>query len=72
VETDTTFLLRVLADGRSHTLTEILSASLAERGCGLTVHSRAADLRKRGYNVVNERVRDGMRGRGSAYRLEAS
>ena len=68
-ETDAAFLLRVLSDGKPHILEEILQASFAERGCGLTVHSRAAELRKQGYEVVN-RVSGGARGRRvSVYRL---
>lgn len=67
-ETDTEFLLRVLRDGLPHSLNEILQRSFRERGCGLTVHSRAADLRrKRGYDVRN--WKDGERGAGSWYRL---
>lgn len=68
VETDSDFLLRVLRDGRPHSLNEILQRSFRERGCGLTVHSRAADLRvKRGYDIRN--WKDGERGAGSWYRL---
>lgn len=69
-ETDCEFLHRVLSDGRPHNLNEILQRSFAERGCGLTVHSRAANLRKRGLNIVN--WKDGQRGAGSWYRLESS
>lgn len=67
IETDADFLLRVLRDGRPHNLNEILRRSMAERGCGLTIHSRASDLRKRGYDVRN--WKDGQRGQGSWYRL---
>jgi len=67
VETDADFLLRVLRDGRPHNLNEILRLSMAQRGCGLTTHSRAADLRKRGYDIRN--WKDGQRGNGSWYRL---
>jgi hypothetical protein len=49
--TDADFLARVLADGAWHTLDEILAESFRERGCGMTVHSRAATLRKRGWTV---------------------
>jgi hypothetical protein len=70
--TDADFLLSVLADGRAHTLNEILQRSFKERGCGLTVHSRAADLRKRGHEVMNETVPGARRGYGSAYRLISS
>ena len=69
--TDTQFLLSVLNDGKPHSLNEILLRSLKERGCGLTVHSRAADLRKslreEGYTVVN--TKKGWRGNGSLYQL---
>ena len=71
MKTDAPFLLGVLADGRPHTLNEILQASFAERGCGITVHSRAADLRKQGHVVVNETVPGAKRGAGSTYRLVA-
>ena len=67
-ETDADFLLRVLRDGKPHNLNEILQRSFRERGCGLTVHSRAAELRtKRGYDIHN--WKDGERGAGSWYRL---
>lgn len=66
-ETDADFLLRVLRDGRPHNLNEILRRSMAERGCGITVHSRASSLRKRGYDIRN--WKDGQRGNGSWYRL---
>lgn len=68
--TDCDFLERVLADGQPHSLNEILRRSFAERGHGLTVHSRAADLRKRGLNVAN--WKDGDRGNGSWYQLGTS
>jgi len=68
METDAAFLLRVLSDGRPHSLNEILQASFAERGCGLTVHSRAADLRNQGHLIVNERVKGAERGASSTYR----
>ena len=67
--TDRDFLLKVLGDYQPHTLNEILSLSLAERGCGLTVHSRAADLRRDGYLISNTAIGGGKR-RGSVYRLE--
>ena len=44
--TDVDFLLSVLADGEAHSQAEILRRSFDERGHGLTVHSRAADLRR--------------------------
>jgi hypothetical protein len=65
--TDCEFLLRVLSDGEPHSLNEVLRRSFAERGCGLTVHSRAADLRRQGHLVAN--WKDGERGDGSWYRL---
>lgn len=65
--TDTEFLLRVLEDGGWHSLNSILQRSFAERGCGLTVHSRASDLRARGYLVEHRMM--GRRGEGSMYRL---
>lgn len=65
--TDAAFLLAVLADGREHSLSEILAVSIAERGFGMTVHSRVSDLRKRGYRVDHRTV--GKRGAGSLYRL---
>ena len=72
METDLAFMLRVLADGRPHTLNELLQRSFAERGCGLTVHSRASDLRKRGHSVTNIRIAGAKRGAGSAYQLKAA
>jgi hypothetical protein len=65
--TDCDFVLEVLADGREHSLNDILRASFAERGCGLTVHSRVSDLRKRGHRIQHRTV--GKRGAGSLYRL---
>jgi hypothetical protein len=69
METDAQFLLRVLSDGRPHSLNEILQASFAERGCGLTVHSRASDLRSQGHIIVHETVKGAERGAGHTYRL---
>lgn len=66
--TDAEFLLSVLEDCREHTLTEILQRSFRERGCGLTVHSRASDLRRRGYEISNSPMPRGQRG--SVYRLQ--
>lgn len=67
-ETDCDFLERVLSDGEPHNLNAILRQSFAERGVGLTVHSRAAELRtKRSLDVRN--WKDGERGAGSWYRL---
>ena len=67
--TDNDFLLRVLEHGGWHSRDQILALSMRERGCGLTVHSRAADLRARGH-VVDVEVRGGSR-RASFYRLGA-
>ena len=69
METDAAFLLRVLSDGRPHALNEILQRSFAERGCGLTVHSRISSLREKGHTIINERVPGAKRGAGSTYRL---
>ena len=67
--TDTDFLAAALEDGLWHSHSEILNRSLSLRGCGLTVHSRAADLRKRGH-VVEVDLRRDDRGRTlSFYRL---
>ena len=63
--TDCDFLYDVLSDNRPHSLNEILRRSFAERGCGLTVHSRVADLRKRGHVIHCER--DPKARRGDAY-----
>ena len=68
-ETDLSFLLRVLADGRPHTLNELLQRSFLERGCGITVHSRAAELRTKGHAVRNIRISGAKRGAASAYQL---
>jgi hypothetical protein len=67
--TDKEFLLAVLEDGRPHTLNEILMRSFNERGCGLTVHSRAAELRSCGHRIENTKDPKKRRGDGSVYRL---
>lgn len=64
---DKDFLLRVLADGEWHSLSEIVSRSISRRGYGLTVHSRAADLRRDGYAVENRVVRPAGGGRAVSY-----
>lgn len=77
--TDGGFLLAVLADGGWHTLTEILARSFRDRGCGLTVHSRAAELRRHGHVIENRIGRTPIAGPGrrgferhvSSYRLVA-
>jgi hypothetical protein len=50
---DADFLLAMLRETPNEFVSqaEILRRSQAERGCGLTVHSRIADLRRRGYNI---------------------
>lgn len=67
--TDTDFLAAALEDGKWHSHTEILNRSLTLRGCGLTIHSRAADLRKRGHVVETRLERDGRGRTLSYYRL---
>lgn len=66
---DADWLLEQLRPGRSLTLTELLTRSFRERGCGLTVHSRAADLRRRGFNIEHLTIAGAERGRRHAYRL---
>ena len=69
--TDTDFLAAALADGEWHAHQDILERSFRERGCGLTIHSRAATLRQRGYAVQQRSERaDGGRVR-SFYRIVA-
>ena len=65
--TDNAYLLHILKDGNWHSRDEILSFSMADRGCGMTVHSRAADLRKQGHEIECD-VRQGER-RQSFYRI---
>jgi hypothetical protein len=67
--TDCAFLLELLGDGGEHTLTDILRASIDQRGHGLTVHSRVADLRKQGHEIEHVTIRGAERGAGHAYRL---
>lgn len=67
--TDNAYLLHILKDGAWHSRDEILSHSMMERGCGMTVHSRASDLRKLGHPVECD-VRHGER-RQSFYRIAA-
>lgn len=51
--TDAEFMLAMLQQrpGEWVAQADILERSRLERGCGLTVHSRAATLRKQGYDV---------------------
>lgn len=53
---DTAFLHQVLSAGAA-TTTEIIRRSFKERGCGLTVHSRAADLRRKLERDAGQTVR---------------
>lgn len=55
-------MLRALRRGPATTM-ELIQASYAERRCGLTPHSRAADLRREGHDVRCTRVGT-HRGRG--------
>ncbi len=48
--TDAEFMLSVLERGPASTM-EIIMASVKERGCGLTPHSRASDLRRQGHDI---------------------
>ncbi len=48
--TDSEYVLAQLEQGPRDTI-EILVASIRERGVGLTVHSRVADLRRDGYDI---------------------
>lgn len=68
--TDTDYLLLMLSDGRWHSQADILFGSQQERGYGMTVHSRASDLRKRGH-VIECEVRSDTPRRQSFYRLVA-
>ena len=70
--TDVDFLLSVLADGEAHSQAEILRRSFDERGHGLTVHSRAADLRRQGHAIEVSYVAGERRGRAYVYRLLSS
>lgn len=69
--TDADFMLAVLSETPDEWVTqaEILRRSQGARGCGMTVHSRASDLRNRGL-VIENRVdrREGTRAL-SSYRL---
>lgn len=69
---DTDKLLSILRDSAPHWLAQdvILGSCRFRYGHGMTVHSRAADLRKRGYDVQNRVDRVDGRAR-SYYRLVA-
>ena len=60
--TDTSYLWKVLADGQWHERSSILDRSRRERGHAFTVHSRAADLRKRGHTVLQRSERSPNQG----------
>lgn len=67
--TDCDFILEVLSDHQPHSLNEILRRSFEQRGCGLTVHSRVADLRKRGHVIHWRNDAKARRGDASIYTL---
>lgn len=69
--TDAEYLLMLLKEHAPTpvTLNEILQRSLRDRGCGLTVHSRAAELRAKGWDIQNVRIPGAKRGNASAYKL---
>ena len=67
--TDAAFLLSILEDGEEHSQAELLRRSFEQRGCGLTVHSRIADLRNKGHFIVCRRVQGKSRGDGWLYQL---
>jgi hypothetical protein len=48
---DSDFMLELLSDGREHSTMDIIYRSIRTRGCGITPHSRASDLRRRGHNI---------------------
>lgn len=66
---DCDWLASLLSDGKPHSLNEILRRSFAERGCGLTVHSRCSDLRKRGYQIRCDHVPGAARGEAYVYTM---
>lgn len=63
---DSAFMLAVLEEcpGEWVAQADLLQRSLDERGHGFTPHSRAADLRRQGYNIECQVVRDYNRFRG--------
>lgn len=64
-------LLEILGDGEPHTSSEILRGAL-ERCGGMIVHSRVADLRRRGYTIECVHLDDVSSGAGAySYRLLA-
>ncbi len=53
--TDCDFVLAMLEQGPATTMM-LIRQSINARGCGLTPHSRVADLRRDGYDIRCERV----------------
>jgi hypothetical protein len=60
--TDSAFVLACLEEG-PHTTNALLRRSFAERGVGVMIHSRVADLRRDGHDIRCERIGTN-RGRG--------
>lgn len=48
---DSEFMLELLSDGQEHSTMDIIYRSVRSRGCGITPHSRASDLRRRGHHI---------------------
>lgn len=51
MKSDNERILTMLADGQWHSRRELLQQDFAGGGPGFTLHSRAAELRDRGYEV---------------------
>lgn len=51
MRSDNERILAMLADGQWHGRRELLQRDFADGGPGFTLHSRAAELRKQGYEV---------------------
>lgn len=60
--TDAEFLLAELEAGPRTTM-QLITESIRTRGCGLTPHSRVADLRRGGYDIVCTRLGTNLAGR---------
>lgn len=67
--TDAEFILSVLEDGEEHSQADLLRRSFQERGCGLTVHSRVADLRAKGHFITCRTDPSKSRGEKYLYQL---
>jgi len=67
--TDAAFMLTELRRGPA-TTNELIRRSYAERGVGLTAHSRASTLRELGHNVSCTRIGSNGRRGIFQYRLE--